>query len=93
MPFDCVSRTMNGNKSASRLKGLSAELQTLDADLKKKQDNSAFHGDSLLADKVAVQTGLLADLKKVLAWKNVPEIMTIVKGALSGKSPDVAVMG
>ena len=56
---------------------------------KVNQLNQEFHGDKLLADKVVVQTGLIADLWKVLTFKNFPEVLKVLAVGLSGKGLDV----
>ena len=80
---------MNGHPKGAKQEDLKAELEKLNIRLSKPGDNSLFHGDKLLADKEVVKTGIWADLRKVLTPKNVPELLTVVKGLITRKSPDV----
>ena len=81
---------MNGRLSNGvDAKDINAQLNALNKQLALPTDNSEFHGDKLLADKIVEQTGFLADLWKVVVPKNVPELFKVAGEVVKRKSPDV----
>ena len=70
--------------------GIDTAFESLNARLKNAEYVAKFHGDELLADKQTVHTGTLTDIRDVLTFKNLGNILKVATNSLTGKGLDVS---
>lgn len=86
---------LNGSIHHHRVRTQS-EIEELNAQLVQSKDLAGFHGDALIGDK-RVPKGFLAnlqnsldDFRRILTFKNAPDIGLVIGNLLSGHGLDVS---